>query len=637
MGIPHQVNRYAAGAWSLLVPAATAASVIGVLWFMNQAVSNERLAARQKLQEAYGAQLETAAARVRESWVQFEVPPQLDTAPATVAFAEVIRSGRADGAVIRGESGAVEYPDEAIVPVVPEPDSDVWDDAQRMEFAARDYTGAAGLYGLVGRLTPDPQLSARAYFAAARSLAKAGQKTAASDLLTTAFAQAGLADVRDNSGNLLALNAELAAIQLTDAPESSASALIRRVSDYSTLDLPAAQRRFMFGELLELTRDANAQQLAAAEDLSSAFVDSGAARQDVTGLSATPLPDVWRLSSSDRRVTALLTGKRVLAQAAPHTSQIALPEGARLHFAPLGSRPTTGSVVASADAGPWRLSVVYDTADPTSGAAARRVSVFLWTGTLAAIAIAGSGVIVTRRIRREVRLAGMKNELAATVSHELKTPLAGMRAITETLLSGSLEDRKQTREYLEMLDGETWRLSRLIENFLRFSRIEQRKQNYGSDRVCVNDLATDGMKAAHERLARSGFDVQADLRADGACVAGDFDALLTCVLNLLDNAAKYSGESRRIVLRTASADGKATLTVQDFGIGIPASQLGRIFDSFYQIDQRLSRSAGGSGLGLNIVKSIVSAHGGAVRVDSTPGEGSTFTIELPLRTGKTAG
>jgi len=176
---------------------------------------------------------------------------------------------------------------------------------------------------------------------------------------------------------------------------------------------------------------------------------------------------------------------------------------------------------------------------------------------------------------------------------------------------------------------ENERLSRLIQNFLTFARLEQRKHRFNFSPLPANQIVGAAADAVRERFNAPGCRFEVQAAHDLPNVLADLDALSTALINLLDNAWKYSGDIKHIVLHASAANGHVVLAVQDNGAGIPHCETRRIFHSFYQVDQRLSRDGTGCGLGLSIVQSIVSAHDGHVSVTSDPGRGSTFTISLP--------
>ena len=239
-------------------------------------------------------------------------------------------------------------------------------------------------------------------------------------------------------------------------------------------------------------------------------------------------------------------------------------------------------------------------------------------------------ILLARVVERQLRLTRLKNDLLATVSHELKTPLASMRLLVDTLLETGIDNSQRVREYLQLIAKENVRLSRLVDNFLTFSRMEQNRQSFERKQVPAGTVVEAAAASVADRFRASGCRFEVQITPDLPALIADHDALVTVLLNLLDNAYKYSNEERHIVLRSYRENGHVCFAVRDNGIGLSNRVAGKIFDRFYQVDQSLSRPGSGCGLGLSIVKFIVSAHGGSVDVDSRPGEGSTFTVRLPV-------
>jgi signal transduction histidine kinase len=216
------------------------------------------------------------------------------------------------------------------------------------------------------------------------------------------------------------------------------------------------------------------------------------------------------------------------------------------------------------------------------------------------------------------------------VTHELKTPLASTRLLVETLLHADKLEEQPTREYLELIARENIRLSRLIDNFLTFSRIERNKYTFDFKEVSAGSIAGAAVTAVRERFQSSGCHFEVKIPSDLPSVRADADAMVTALLNLLDNAYKYSGGSKQIGFRVGAENGAVTFSVSDNGIGLSPRDAKQVFKRFYQVNQHMSRSSGGAGLGLSIVQFIVSAHHGAVQVVSELERGSTFTVQLPV-------
>jgi two-component system phosphate regulon sensor histidine kinase PhoR len=239
-------------------------------------------------------------------------------------------------------------------------------------------------------------------------------------------------------------------------------------------------------------------------------------------------------------------------------------------------------------------------------------------------------VIVLNDMTRIRRLEAVRRDFVANVSHELKTPVTSIQGFVEALAEGSVQDPAQIERYLGIIARHASRLNAIIEDLLTLSRLEetgeQRALNFA---ICplkpVIEEAIDlsGVKAQDKRIA-------IDLACEDDLEARINPPLLEqAVINLIDNAIKYSPEGSRIHVASRRADTEVSIVVTDEGCGIPPEHLPRIFERFYVVDKSRSRKLGGTGLGLAIVKHIAQAHGGRVAVESTPGRGSTFTITLP--------
>ena len=242
----------------------------------------------------------------------------------------------------------------------------------------------------------------------------------------------------------------------------------------------------------------------------------------------------------------------------------------------------------------------------------------------------GGVVLALRTASREMRLSEMKSDFVSNVSHELRTPLASIRVFGEFLRLGRVESAAKIREYGEYIETESRRLTQLINNLLDFSRIESGRKSYRFEGADLEELVAETLRTFQVRLQQSGFRVAYDGPGGALPVRIDPSAIGHAVANLLDNAVKYSGDRREIAVALERRGGEAVVSVRDWGVGIPRDEQEKIFDRFHRVSTGLVHDVKGSGLGLAIVRHVVAAHGGAVEVDSRPGQGSTFSIRLPL-------
>lgn len=238
--------------------------------------------------------------------------------------------------------------------------------------------------------------------------------------------------------------------------------------------------------------------------------------------------------------------------------------------------------------------------------------------------------LLLRDIRRDVRMAELRSQFVSSVSHELKTPLTAIRMFAETLRLGRSKNKKTREEYLDTIVNESQRLTRLLNNVLDFSKIEEGRRIYHPEPSSLSEIVHAAVRAMKYPLSQQGFQLHVDMEDGLPDVRVDRDALEQAILNLLNNAMKYSGKSRDIGLRLKKKDGYALIQVVDRGVGIDPKEQKRIFEKFYRIPTPENERTTGAGLGLALVSHIVDTHGGRIEVKSALGKGSTFSIYLPL-------
>jgi signal transduction histidine kinase len=245
--------------------------------------------------------------------------------------------------------------------------------------------------------------------------------------------------------------------------------------------------------------------------------------------------------------------------------------------------------------------------------------------------ILGAGlVLVYSNVRREMRLSRLKSDFVANVSHELKTPLALIRLFAETLELGRVPTEEKKRQYYRVIHKESHRLTQLINNILDFSRIEAGRREYRFAPTDINRVVADVLDAYRFSIEQNGFVLESKLAEDLPEMKVDKEAVSQAVINLINNAIKYSPDEKFIRVETALSGGAIRISVADHGIGIAGAEQRKIFDKFYRAEDSLVHETKGSGLGLPLVRHIVDAHGGAVELDSAAGKGSTFTLVLPI-------
>ncbi len=618
---------------AVLVPTAC------VLWFMNAAMSSERLAVRQRLTDLYhqrAGQMQTAldsywAGRLAELGAYSGLPP-------AERFAKLVVHGAADSVIVFDESGKPAYPAIEAGEHSPPELSDKWIDAQRLELDPSHSPEAASAYAELAKDANAPSTRALALQGQVRCLLQAGKKDDALAVLTGPLAEAELRSASDARGRLIAPSARLLALQLMDDRGSRQFAellarLAERVNDYGPPPMPSAQRRFLMSQLAALSAAPPEMPTRSAETIAAEYADNPPALPAPGQLAPAHAPGLWQVRSADGSVVVIFSQQRLLGEMTAAAELDEAYAGATFHLVPPEWQDGNHAAFLRLSAGEflsdWLLDVRLGEQDPFAAASSRQRMLYLWTGLMGVLIVGATGAAVALHLRRQARMTRLKNDLIATVSHELKTPLASMRVLVDTLLAGRCRDDQQQQEYLAMIARENHRLSRLIDNFLTFSRMERNKRAFDFKPLDVEKLVSHTVQVVQEQFNRPGCLLTADAGKDLPTVIGDRDAMVTVLLNLLDNAYKYTGDEKEIHLRARRNTNGICLEVRDNGIGLSRQAARKVFERFYRVDQSLARSAEGCGLGLSIVKFIVDAHGGTVSVDSQPGKGSTFRVHLP--------
>ncbi|MET0913198.1 MAG: ATP-binding protein [Acidimicrobiales bacterium] len=234
-------------------------------------------------------------------------------------------------------------------------------------------------------------------------------------------------------------------------------------------------------------------------------------------------------------------------------------------------------------------------------------------------------VVLVRDESRLRRLEAIRQEFVANVSHELKTPIGAIALLAETL--AATDDPADAERRIDLLVEEAHRLGRIIDDLLELSEVEGRDRS--REPVDLAELVDASVRRLQPLAEQLGVTIELELAASQACLADDRQ-LGSAVTNLVDNALKYADGRSPVTVTVRPGDGWADVVVQDHGIGIPQPEQERVFERFYRVDKARSRDTGGTGLGLAIVRNVARAHGGEVLVTSREGEGSTFTLRLPL-------
>ena len=519
------------------------------------------------------------------------------------------------------------------------------------EFAGKDLTRASALYREAERVAHEPAQVGYAQILLARSLVKSGQQSEARALYRKLLSLPG--DVIDEQGIPLAL---YAARQLLDGGTEYDSVSERVRNELKTQLWLSPTESYTLRELInavaEKAPDANVREAAkeTQQEISNRIRDVEQAlslQTDFPNLKVLPVlgiktaaPDsVWAAYGDEPWLVSVAsdlagTGETAVVLRGP-------PIFASLNSAKPNQGNSSGAIkfVTSKESRGEALGenfpglkIVFDGSD-SSRSRWNLQRLFYLVAMLLVLTLTSFGAyLLWRDVRREVGLANLRSQFVSSVTHELKTPLTSIRMFAETLRMGRFQTPEAQSEYLDTIVNESERLTRLLNNVLDFSKIEQGQKSYHFRPTSLAEVAYASAKALEYPFAQHGFELRVEVE-NGLTINADRDAIEQAILNLLTNAMKYSGESHEIGLRLKTLNHHAVIEVTDRGLGIAPEEQMRVFEKFYRAPRPENKSIPGTGLGLTLVEHIAKGHGGSVEVRSAPGEGSTFSIYLPLENG----
>lgn len=654
----------------LLLSIVVVLPTVCLLWFMLQAMRNERLAVRQKLIDAYDGQLETFTQRLNETtWKPYASqieqladranPPQI---LAVMAAADPAGWAFGKSAVIYDASGKLLYPIAGESGDEPVEMSELFEAAQRLEWIDRNGAEALKIYTEIAAQTKDDLTWRQAMLGQVRCHRILGDGTRGESVCRL-IAYDSKRPPTSPAAIRLTAQARLLLAEIAQNPTAAVEEFLQATLDYDSqsptwLALDSETRIFLLSKVVDFSGPSGpvdpgqatgyqkrATALMKAEELAATVVRqyptadglskwaSGTFGQ-LEGVESSygflyrgTASTLFILGSVESLQTVFDTDKTILNN---RNIQLRILDAADQ---PITATATEGSPLLMTSPGSffpnWTLELYLTDGDLFDKTAQRQVSLYLWGGILVILVVLLTGALAMQSVGRQIQLNRLKNDFVATVTHELKTPLSSMRMLVDTLLEGHTRDERQVREYLELISRENQRLSRMIDNFLTFSRMERNKNAFTLQSYPPAQIVQSAVEVVENRFQQAGVKFSHDTEANLAEIPADPDAMVTVLVNLLDNAFKYTTSDKQISLRAYRNDSRICFEVKDNGRGMTRKVMRRIFDRFYQADPHLNRTAEGCGLGLSIVQFIVKAHGGRILVESTPGKGSTFTVSLP--------
>lgn len=279
---------------------------------------------------------------------------------------------------------------------------------------------------------------------------------------------------------------------------------------------------------------------------------------------------------------------------------------------------------------PWRVEL-FASKTGGLGLVELKNSYYFWTILTLIIVLIFGAFLIVRTISHEVEVLRIKSDFVSSVSHEFKTPLTSIKALAERLQEGKVKDPSKAEQYFSVISQDAEKLAKLVKNILDFSKIEEGKKEYEFEETDVGQLVAQQLENFRKGELQKDLKTQAQIPKDIPHLFVDRDALSQAIINILDNASKFSPDKKEIYVSVKKDEENVIIEVDDRGIGIHQDELNKIFDKFYQGKNTLRQIVKGTGLGLTLVKHTVEAHGGRISVESKVGQGSTFSLIFPLK------
>jgi signal transduction histidine kinase len=635
---------------AVLFLATAAVSVAALFWMGIRLIAQDRELEAERLRE----RREAAADRLAVSLEQ--VLSAEEKKLGDLERIDLPTSDEDSVFVAMDAAGFRAWPENALLffPVVPgakEPPASSFAEAEKWEFIVRDYDRAAKAL-LPYAKAKDPAVRIGAQLRLARNFRKAGNLAAALET----YGQ--MAQSASEGVSISGTPADLAARRARGVllQELGRTADLRREARSLADDLKTGRWRLDRASYIYY-RDQAALWLGdeprSADPVKEALAEAAAwlwenvlVSQDPAGDAAgrrtlrpagTSVTVLWRQSKG--QLTALVAGPRyqqtrwfdpLVGRLDREGIRVAIRDFERVLVYgkdPPVDGPLT-SRLASATGLPWDLVVVNADRDADRNQFAQRRRLMIGGLAMVALLVIAATYLIGRAVSRELAAARLQADFVSAVSHEFRTPLTSMRQFTEMLIEDDRLPLEKRRAFYCAQERATRRLTRLVESLLDFGRMEAGAKPYRLERLDAGQLVGATVEEFKGEAGSDSLEMECVVPAEGPMVKADGDALSQALWNLLDNAVKYSAD-KAVVRVEVEPGAMVAIRVRDRGIGIPSSEKDRIFRKFVRGSGAQARGVKGTGIGLAMVKHIVDAHGGRIRVESEPGKGSTFTILLP--------
>jgi signal transduction histidine kinase len=602
---------------------------LALVWFGLRSLEQESAMERQRARERLENGADAIAAGIRGRLA--EAGDRLSgwiSSPGSPVSAH-------DGSVVVAASGGrIQVVPSGAIPFIPEevpvqPPDGVFAEAEAIELGGNELARAAEMYRKVSRRS-DPRIRAEALLRLGRVLRKARNLEAA---MAAYRALAQLGDV--TAGGLPADLVGLDGQRLTRAAagdqtgEQRIAAQIARFIDDGRWLLPRGPAEF-YREMS--TRKPKPESWLLAEAVARLWETEVKGRSSASGLRVVevegrPVLAIWRSNALRSAVLASFAeGFMSRNIAAGFAFQLTDAAGQRVAGAASAPSQTVARVIGD-PRNPWMMRIWPDGA-ATGGASRLGPRLLLAMLAIVILFLWGTVYFMARAIRREAGVGRLQSDFVAAVSHEFRSPLTTVRQLSEMLEMDQVPSEDRRRKYYRVLAGEARRLQRLVETLLNFGKMEAGALQYHFEKLDVRELVDRAVReASGEEIEISGR-VRITGPEPRVQLLGDADALTLALRNLVDNGLKYSPASEKVEVRWSNEDGRVSISVVDHGSGIPKDEHEAVFQKFVRGRSAIEASVKGTGVGLAMVRHILSAHGGEIKLESDPGRGSTFTLVL---------
>jgi len=621
-----------------------AVSAVALIWMGVRLLQQDRALEKQRLEDRREAVADRVVAELEQTLLEEELRLTGASPQPVGDDALIVIAGPAEF-YVRPEQSILYYP---VVPSASEISPLQFANAERFEFLDHNYERAATALRTLSS-SREPAVRAGALYRLARNLRKAGRSDSALDVYE---------ELKKNDATITSVPALLVAL-------SARCALLEDLGRTDQLRAEAQElREYLSAGYWRLDRDTYlyyseqvpqwiGQNFPAVEKkmvltksvywLWENWNTDGGVEDDFTGrrflrFNDTQVTVIWR--GAGERQTGLVAGPDyqhlqwfdpVLSD--PDFSDVRINlrdiDGSNVFGEETAIEFPETSRLASSTALPWDIVVVTADFEGEMSSFIQRGRIMMAGFVAIALLVIAASYLIARAVNRELAAARIQSDFVSSVSHEFRTPLTSMRQFTEMLVEDDKLPPEKRRLFYGAQDRATQRLSRLVESLLDFGRMEAGARPYRLEPLDAVQLVKSVVEEFRQESTCNGFIIDCILPDNHAMVNGDWDALTQALWNFLDNAVKYSGDSRTVRVEVESGSNVA-IHVHDEGYGIPPSERIQILRKFTRGSAAKVHGIKGTGIGLAMVKHIVDAHGGKLLIDSKPDKGSTFTIELPV-------